>query len=50
MRKQFTDDNIEFIVFYNNRNIRRKLPVDIIMNFKHFCDQLQKNKGINVVY
>ena len=22
---QLTDDNIEFIVFYNNRNIRRKL-------------------------
>ena len=26
MRKQLTDDNIEFIVFYNNRNIGRKLP------------------------
>ena len=42
MRKQLTDDNIEFIVFFNNRNIRRKLPGDVILAFKHFCDQLSK--------
>ena len=36
MRKQLTDDNVEFIVFYNNRNISRKLPGDIIMAFNHF--------------
>ena len=40
MRKQLTDDNIEFIVFYNNRNIRRKLPGDVIMAFDHFRKQL----------
>jgi glycosyltransferase involved in cell wall biosynthesis len=45
MRKQLTDDNIEFVVFYNNRNIRRKLPGDIIMAFKHFCDQLPKEQA-----
>ena len=45
MRKQLTDDNIEFIVFYNNRNIRRKLPGDIIMAYKHFCDQLPKEQA-----
>ena len=42
MRKQLTNNNIEFIVFYNNRNIRRKLPGDVVMAFKHFCDQLSK--------
>ena len=45
MRKQLTDDNIEFVVFYNNRNIRRKLPGDIIMAYKHFCDQLPKEQA-----
>jgi glycosyltransferase involved in cell wall biosynthesis len=45
MRKQLTDDNVEFIVFYNNRNIRRKLPGDVILAFKHFCDQLSKEQA-----
>ena len=45
MRKQLTDDNIEFVVFYNNRNIRRKLSGDVIMAFKHFCDQLPKEQA-----
>ena len=47
MKKQLTDDNIEFIVFYNNRNIRRKMTGDVIMAFKTFCDTLteeEKNK------
>ena len=45
MRKQLTDDNIEFVVFYNNRNIRRKLSGDVIMAFNHFCDQLPKEQA-----
>ena len=45
MRKQLTDDNVEFIVFYNNRNIRRKIPGDVILAFKHFCDQLSKEQA-----
>ena len=45
MRRQLSDDNIEFIVFYNNRNIRRKLPGDVIMAYKHFCDQLSKEEA-----
>ena len=45
MRRQLTDDNIEFIVFYNNRNIRRKLPGDVIMAYKTFCDMLPKDKA-----
>ena len=45
MRKQLTDDNIEFIVFYNNRNIRRKLPGDVVMAFKYFCDQLTEEQA-----
>ena len=30
----------EFILFWNNRNIRRKQPGDVILAYKHFCDQL----------
>tara|TARA_B100000287_G_scaffold210595_1_gene198793 strand:- start:509 stop:1897 length:1389 start_codon:yes stop_codon:yes gene_type:complete len=47
MKKQLTDDDIEFIVFYNNRNIRRKMTGDVVLAFKTFCDMLteeQKNK------
>jgi glycosyltransferase involved in cell wall biosynthesis len=45
MRKQLTDNDIEFIIFYNNRNIRRKLPGDVIMAYKYFCDQLSKEQA-----
>ena len=45
MKKQLTDENVEFIVFYNNRNIRRKLPGDVIMAFKYFCDMLPKEEA-----
>ena len=45
MKKQLTDDNVEFIVFYNNRNIRRKLPGDVILAFKTFCDTLTKEEA-----
>ena len=35
----------EFVVFWNNRNIRRKLPGDVIMAFKTFCDMIGKEKA-----
>ena len=36
--------NVDFIVFWNNRNIRRKQPGDLILAFKHFRDMLPKDK------
>jgi glycosyltransferase involved in cell wall biosynthesis len=45
MKKQLTDDDVEFIMFYNNRNIRRKMTSDIIMAFKHFCEMLPSDKA-----
>ena len=33
---------MEFVVFWNNRNIRRKLPADVILAFKHFRNNLPK--------
>ena len=35
----------DFILFFNNRNIRRKQPSDIIHSYKLFCDSLPKEKS-----
>ena len=35
----------EFVVFWNNRNIRRKVPSDVIMAYKTFCDMLPKEQS-----
>jgi len=45
MKKQLTDDDVEFVMFYNNRNIRRKMTGDVILAFKTFCDMLPKEKA-----
>ena len=46
-KNRLTDEDVEFILFYNNRNIRRKMTGDVILAFKEFCDKLtpeQANK------
>ena len=35
----------DFVVFYNNRNIRRKLPGDVVLAYKTFCDMLPEDKA-----
>lgn len=38
-------NNVDFVVFWNNRNIRRKQPGDLILAFKTFVDTLpQENR------
>ena len=44
-RKVTQDKEYDFIIFWNNRNIRRKLPGDVIMAYKTFCDMLPKEKA-----
>jgi glycosyltransferase involved in cell wall biosynthesis len=39
------DKEYDFVVFFNNRNIRRKQPSDVIYAFKLFCDMLPKEKS-----
>jgi glycosyltransferase involved in cell wall biosynthesis len=34
---------VDFVLFWNNRNIRRKQPGDVILSFKTFCDKLPKD-------
>ena len=38
-------DNYDFILLYNNRNIRRKQTSDVILSYKLFCDMLPKEKS-----
>jgi len=38
-------NDIEFVVFWNNRNIRRKQPADLVLAFNTFCDSLPKEKA-----
>jgi glycosyltransferase involved in cell wall biosynthesis len=35
----------DFIIFWNNRNIRRKLPSDVILAYNEFCDMLSKKQS-----
>jgi len=37
--------DVDFIVFFNSRNIRRKQPGDIILSYRRFCDQLPPEKA-----
>ena len=41
-RAGLADKDIEFIVLYNSRNIRRKVPGDVVLAYKTFCDMLPK--------
>lgn len=36
----FGEDIPDFVILYVNRNIRRKLPGDVILAYKEFCDSL----------
>ncbi len=38
-------DNIEYVVFFNSRNIRRKSVSDLILAFRYFCDSIGKEKA-----
>jgi glycosyltransferase involved in cell wall biosynthesis len=41
----FGDDEPEFVVFYNARNIRRKCVSDLIAGYAQFCDSIGKEKA-----
>jgi hypothetical protein len=40
--KMFEGKDIEFVVLFNSRNIRRKSPGDVILSYKLFCDMIGK--------
>ena len=39
----------KFVVLYNNRNIRRKNPGDVVLAYKEFCDTLTPEAARDVV-
>ena len=41
-------NDVDFLVFWNNRNIRRKQPGDVILAFKHFVDGLPEEQKSRV--
>jgi hypothetical protein len=41
----FKGKDIEFTVFFNSRNIRRKCPGDLIAAYRVFCDTIGKEKA-----
>ena len=41
----FQGKDIEFVVFWNSRNIRRKSPGDVILSYRHFCDTIGPEKA-----
>ena len=43
-RELFGEKEFDFVVFWNNRNIRRKMPVDLMLAFKQFVNKLSKAK------
>ena len=38
-------NDVDFVIFWNNRNIRRKQPADLILAYKVFCDGLTKEQA-----
>lgn len=40
----FGEDDVEYVVLYNSRNIRRKMTSDILLAFDHFMKQLPPEK------
>lgn len=41
-------NDVSFVIFWNNRNIRRKQPGDVILAFRKFCDGLPKKESKHV--
>jgi len=40
-----TTHNVDFIIFWNNRNIRRKQPADLILAYNEFCEKLTPDQA-----
>ena len=43
--KLFGGKEMDFVLFFNSRNIRRKSPGDTILAYRNFCDRIGKEKA-----
>lgn len=41
----FQGKEIDYVVFWNSRNIRRKSPGDVILAYRNFCDKIGTEKA-----
>jgi hypothetical protein len=46
-RQLFGNDDVDFVVLYNNRNIRRKMTGDVVLAFWEFFKSLPEDKRVN---
>jgi hypothetical protein len=44
-KNMFKDKEIDFVVIFNSRNIRRKSPGDVILSYRMFCDMIGQEKA-----
>jgi len=44
-KETFPIEDLEFLVFFNSRNIHRKHPADTILAYRMFCDMIGKEKA-----
>ena len=44
-KQLFREKEIDFVVFFNSRNIHRKRPSDTILAYRQFCDLIGKDKA-----
>jgi glycosyltransferase involved in cell wall biosynthesis len=44
-KQLFREKEIDFVVFFNSRNIHRKRPSDTILAYRQFCDLIGKEKA-----
>jgi hypothetical protein len=44
-KNMFGEKQIDFVVVFNSRNIRRKSPGDVILSYKLFCDMIGEEKA-----
>jgi glycosyltransferase involved in cell wall biosynthesis len=50
IRKQYFKKDYKFVIFYNNRNIRRKQTSTILLAYRAFCDNLPKEEAEKCVF
>lgn len=41
----FGDKKIDFLAFFNSRNIRRKSVTDLVLSYRYFCDSIGPDKA-----
>ena len=44
-KNMFKEKEIDFVVLFNSRNIRRKSPGDVILSYRLFCDLIGEEKA-----